>query len=93
VKQVDKVAAVRERIEILAAQKELQHLGEHLKAEFKEVFSEIPHLDELPTDVFCRIKLKDSSKTFQTRSYSTPRKYRDTLIQQHLDAGQIQPLQ
>jgi hypothetical protein len=66
VKQVDKVAAVRERIEVLAAQKELQRLGENLKAEFKEVFSEIPHLDELPTDVFCRIKLKDASKTFQT---------------------------
>jgi hypothetical protein len=45
-------------------------------------------------DVCCCIKLKDSSKTFQTQSYSMPQKYRDawaTLIQQHLNAGQIRP--
>ena len=90
VKQVDKVAAVREKIEILVAQKELQRLGENLKTKFEEVFLEIPHLDELPMDIFCCIKLKDTLKTFQTQSYSTPRKHRDawaTLIQQHLDAG------
>ena len=94
VKPIDKVAAIRERIEILAAQKELQLLGESLKTEFKDVFSEIPHIDELPTDVYCRIKLKDASKSIQTRTYSTPRKYREawgTLIKQHLDAGRIRP--
>jgi hypothetical protein len=37
----------------------------------------IPHLDELPTDVYCWIRLKHTSKTFATRSYSTPRKYRE----------------
>ena len=91
---MDRVAAVRERIEVLAAQEELLCLGEDLKKEFINVFSEIPHLNELPTDVYCHIKLKDASKTFQTRLYSTPRKYRDawaTLIQQHLDAGRIRP--
>ena len=91
---MDRVAAVRERIEVLAAQEELLCLGEDLKKEFINVFSEIPHLNELPTDVYCHIKLKDASKTFQTRLYSTPRKYRDawaTLIQQHLDAGRIHP--
>src|SRR6202167_1497175 len=94
VKPIDKVAAIRERIEILAAQKELQLLGESLKTEFKDVFSEIPHINELPTDVYCRIKLKDASKSIQTRTYSTPRKYREawgTLIKQHLDAGRIRP--
>jgi hypothetical protein len=62
--------------------------------EFADVFTLILHLDELPTDVYCCIKLKDPSKTISTHSYSTPRKYCkawQTLIQQHLDAGQIHP--
>jgi len=44
--------------------------------------------------VYCRIRLKDATKCVQTRTYSTPRKYREawaTLIQQHLDAGRIRP--
>jgi hypothetical protein len=71
----DPIAAIRERIEVLAAQAELQRLGQCIKDEFIDVFSEIPHLDELPTDVYCCIKLKDASKTVQTCSYSTPHKY------------------
>ena len=59
-KEVDKIATVREQIDVLAAQVELQCLGEELKTEFIDVFSEIPHLDELPTDVYCWIKLKDT---------------------------------
>ena len=59
-KHVDKIATVREQIDVLAAQVELQCLGEELKTEFIDVFSEIPHLDELPTDVYCWIKLKDT---------------------------------
>ena len=94
VQPVNKIVAVKECIEILAAQKELQCLGEDMKVEFKDIFSEIPHLDELPTNVYCCIKLKDALKTVQTQSYSTPRKYWKawaTLIQQHLDAGHIHP--
>jgi hypothetical protein len=76
---------VNEWIESLAAQDKLQ---------FADVFTPIPHLDSLLTDVYCCIKLKDPSKTITTRSYSTPRKYREawkTLIQQHLDTGCIHP--
>ena len=94
IKPVNVVAAIRQRIEVLAAQKELEKLGIRIKYEFKDIFSEIPHMNKLPTDIFCRIKLKDASKTVQTRTYSTPRKYREawpTLIQQHLDAGRIHP--
>jgi len=94
VKPVDIIAAVRLRIEVLAAQEELQKLGDQMKCEFKDVFSEIPHIDELPTDVYCCIKLKDASKSVQTRTYSTPRKYREAwavLIKQHLDVGRIRP--
>lgn len=63
-----------------------------MKEEFVDIFSEIPHLDELPTDVYGQIKLKGMSKTVQMCTYSTPHKYREAwaiLIKQHLDAGQI----
>jgi hypothetical protein len=86
------IGAVRERIEILAGLEKLKALGERVKTEFKDVFEPIPHVDELPTDVYCRIKLKDSARTIASRSYSCPRKYKEawsTLIQQHLDAGRI----
>ena len=65
-----------------------------LKMEFKDIFSPIPHYKDLPTDFYCRIILKDASKTVSTRSYGTPCKYREawaTLIQQHLDVGHIHP--
>lgn len=94
VKLFNTVAAIRTRIECLAAQEELSKLGDKVRVDFKEVFEAIPHLDDLPDDVYCCIKLKDANKTITTRSYSTPRKYRDAwsqLIKQHLDAGQIRP--
>ena len=52
VKPINKIPAIREWIEILAAQKELMHLGETLKKGFADVFSEIPHIDQLPKDVY-----------------------------------------
>jgi hypothetical protein len=94
VKPVNIAGAVRERIECLAAEVKLQALGEGLMKEYSDVFAPIPHLDELPTDVYCRIQLKDARQTIKTRSYSCPRKYREAwqvLIQQHLDAGRIRP--
>jgi hypothetical protein len=51
-------------------------------------------VDELPTDVYAEIHLKEANRIFQTRSYSCPRKYRDawkTLIEDHLSAGRIRP--
>jgi hypothetical protein len=94
VKQINVAAAVRQRIECLNAQEQLGKLGKAMVKEFEDVFAPIPHLDKLPTDVYCRIKLKDASQTIKTRSYSTPRKYREawsTLIQDHLEAGRIRP--
>ena len=94
VKPVDVVAAIRTRIETLTSLEQLDRMGEAVKEKYKDVFSPIPHLNDLPTDVYCRIKLKDATKTFTTRSYSTPRKYKEawaTLIKQHLDAGHIRP--
>jgi hypothetical protein len=72
----------------------LNCLSDAVKEKHKDIFEPIPHLDELSTDVHCHIQLKDASKTVSTRSYSTPRKYKEvwaTLIQQHLDASCIRP--
>ena len=90
VKQVDIVAAIRVRVETLTAQEQLDRLSEATKAKYSRVFNPIPHVDELPTDVYCCIKLKDASKMITTRTYTSPRKFKEawaTLIQQHLDAG------
>jgi hypothetical protein len=94
VRSVDVVAAVRVRIETLAAQEQLDRMSDAVKEKYSKVFNLIPHVDELPTDVYCRITLKDATKTFTTRSYSSPWKYKEAwavLIQQHLDAGRIRP--
>jgi hypothetical protein len=90
----DVVGAIRQRMEVMAAQQKLADLGKTIINEYADVFAPIPHIDELPTDIYCRIRLKDTSKSIHARSYSTPQKYRDawkTLIQQHLDAGRIRP--
>jgi hypothetical protein len=63
-----------------------------VKLKHKDIFEPIPHLDELPTDVYCHIQLKDVSKTVSTCSYSMPRKYKEaraTLIHQALNANTV----
>ena len=72
----------------------MQALGKGLMKEYSDVFALIPHLDELPTDIYCRIQLKDAMQTIKSHSYSCLRKYREAwqvLIQQHLDVGHIHP--
>ena len=86
--------AIRDRIEILATIDSLAKRDADVRAEFKEVFEPIPHVNELPTNVYASIKLKDAEKTIKSRSYPSPRKYKEAwsiLIQQHLDAGRIRP--
>ncbi|CAA7264090.1 unnamed protein product [Cyclocybe aegerita] len=92
------VAAVKERVEILANWETLlQKMQEHerlLKEEFLDVFKPIPHVDELPTEFLSEIHLKDATKNVKSRTYACPRKYKgswQTLIKQHLDAGRIRP--
>ncbi|KAF8234991.1 hypothetical protein L208DRAFT_1076698, partial [Tricholoma matsutake] len=63
-------------------------------AEFADVFQPLPHVDKLPWDVTARIKLKNAEHTIRTWTYAYPQKFREswkTLIQLHLDAGQIRP--
>jgi hypothetical protein len=94
VRPPEPVAAMRQRIEQLTAIEQLNRLSDAVKTKYSDVFEAIPHLNELPSDVYCRIKLKDATKTITSRSYATPRKYKEawsTLIRQHLDAGRIRP--
>ncbi|KAJ3884835.1 hypothetical protein GG344DRAFT_60102 [Lentinula edodes] len=91
---INVAAAVRSRIEQLAVLENLQRRGEDLKSRFADVFGDIPHIDELPTDITCDISLKDANLTMQSRGYASPRKYREAwsvLIEKHLQAGRIRP--
>ena len=94
VQRVNVIAAVRVCLEQLAAQDQLDQMGAEIPRTYSTVFKPCPHTEDLPTDVYCRIKLKDALKTITTRSYLSPCKYRDawkTLIQSHEAAGRIRP--
>jgi hypothetical protein len=94
VHKYDIAGADQTQIEQLAFKDSLLRLNEAVKTKYKDIFDVIPHLDELPKDVYCRIRRKDMNKSIVTRSYACPRKYREawgTLLQQHLDAGRIRP--
>ncbi|KAJ3845445.1 hypothetical protein F5878DRAFT_520064, partial [Lentinula raphanica] len=49
------VAAVKARLEQLEELAKYEQFSDDIKAEYSDVFGDIPHLDELPTDVTCRI--------------------------------------
>ncbi len=63
VKSVDVIAAVCSWIECLAAQEELDKLGIKVKEDYAEVFSPLPHIDDMPDKITCKIELVDASKT------------------------------
>ena len=91
VKPFDTVATVRTRIETLSAQEKLSSLGRQIINEFANVFNPIPHIDKLPTDVYCRIKLKDPAKTIATRSYSTPPQIPRCMGNPHTTTSRCRP--
>jgi len=92
VQDVDVVGAIRDAIENIALKERLKDLEVEVKQEFRVLFEEIPHYDDLPVDYVARIKLKNAYQQISNRSYPCPRKYREafkTLISQHLEAGRI----
>ena len=66
VQKVDVVTAIRVHLEQLAAQEQLDKMGADILETYSAVFVPCPHTDDLPTDVYCHIKLKDASKTITT---------------------------
>ncbi|KAJ7120479.1 hypothetical protein C8R43DRAFT_900788, partial [Mycena crocata] len=69
VKVIDPIAVIRDRIEVLAHWEELQERAAKIKKEYSCLFEPMPHVDQLPTDVLCEIKVKEADKTFKTRTY------------------------
>ncbi|GBE88839.1 hypothetical protein SCP_1402470 [Sparassis crispa] len=64
-----------------------------MKSEFASLFpDDIPHLDDLPTNIYHHFTLKDPEIVIQWRQYNCPKKYHEAwkvLLQQHLDAGHM----
>lgn len=44
-------------------QEQLKYMGAEAFQKYTHVFEPIPHVDDLPIDVYCRIKFKDAAKT------------------------------
>ena len=94
VRPFNPIAAITNRIQTLACQKNLVKLEEGIKNDFKDVFRPIPHISELPTSETARIQLKNAYQTISKRQYDVPRQFRESfsiLIQQRLDSGFIRP--
>ena len=92
---LDIVSTIQRHIECLAAQEKLNELGENVRIQYADIFSSILHASTLPNNFYARIALKDLSKSIMMRLYSMLCKYKEawaSLIQAHLDAGHIQPL-
>jgi hypothetical protein len=88
------ITAIHVHIEQLVAEQQLEGLDYDIKTTYADVFKPIPHVDEMPSTVLCKINLKDATKMIDTRNYSCSWKFREAwsmLIQQHLDARHIRP--
>lgn len=75
IRNLDVVGTVHEQLEELAAQNQLEHMGKEVFVKYKAVFKPISHVNDLPTDVWCHINIKDASKRITMRTYSSPCKY------------------
>jgi hypothetical protein len=91
----DIVGCIKMRIEKLAAIADLHKLDKGFKQRFADRFPrDLPHVKDLPQNVYHNIELKPGVPVSIARSYSCPQKYRagwKTLIEQHLAAGRIRP--
>lgn len=87
------IAAIRERVEELATLEQLKAEDAAMKTRYVDLFpDDIPHVNQLPTDVWHDINLKDANLTIVRRQYDCPKRYRDawkTLLDQHINAGRL----
>jgi hypothetical protein len=92
---VNVVGLIKTRIKQLAAESHLMKLDQKYKKKYNNCFpTDIPHVRDLPTDVYHHIEVKPGVPISIARAYSCPRKYCDgwkTLIDQHYAAGWIRP--
>ncbi len=91
----DIVAAIQQQVDELDMLKILARENAEMRLRFEDCFfSDIPHLDELPTDVYHRFRLIDPNMVIARRQYECPKKYKDAwkvLLEQHLAAGRLRP--
>ena len=84
---------LRNRIEILAVWEDLARHEQEIREEYKDRFPvDIPHVMQLPEDVYHWFRLKDLEKVIKCQSYACPKKYKDAwrqLLDQHLATGRI----
>ncbi|RXW11428.1 hypothetical protein EST38_g14427, partial [Candolleomyces aberdarensis] len=88
------VAAVNKIVRDKAAAIQRAELERQILSEYEDVFSPPSLVDNLPSDVYARIRLKDPNWSMPSCTYSCPRKYRDKwkeLIEEHLAVGRIHP--
>lgn len=72
------VAAIRTRVKHLAFVSTLKSEDDKMKAKFADRFPEdIPHLDDLPSNIYHRIRLTDANLTISRRQYDCPKKYHE----------------
>ena len=69
----DMVGAIKTRIQDLVAIADLQKLDKSFKHQFADQFpSDIPHIKDLPQNVYHNIELKPGAPVSVARSYSCP---------------------
>jgi hypothetical protein len=83
------------RIQQLAAQTRLSKLDSKMKKKFADRFpSDIPHVRNLPNDIYHHIEVKPGMAILTARAYSCPYKYHKgwkSLIDQHYAVVWIRP--
>ena len=95
IKGPDILGLVTTHIQQLAAQAQLAKLYTKMKMKFSDHFpTDIPHVQDLPQDVYHHIEVMPGVAISITHTYSCPWKYCEgwkTLIDQHYAAGHIRP--
>ncbi len=72
------VAAIQRRIGEIALLDILARENKQMRSRFADCFpDDIPHVNELPTDVYHRFCLKDPNAVIARRQYECPKKYRE----------------
>lgn len=87
------IGSIKTCIEQLAAESRLKKLDEKLKMKYADWFPfDIPHVHDLPKDVYHHIEVKPGVGISTACAYSCPQKYREgwkALIDQHYAVGHI----
>ncbi|KAI0337176.1 hypothetical protein BDW22DRAFT_1433539 [Trametopsis cervina] len=88
-------SAICHRIAALASIENLRQENDCMRTRFVDLFpDDIPPMDQLPSDVYHRFRLKDPNMSFPRRQYGCAKQHREawrTLLNQHLAAGRMRP--